>query len=312
MVRPVIVVHGGAGNWPENKQRPGLEGVTDAAIAGSEALRDGGSSLDAVETAVASMEEDQVFNAGTGARLNLTGNVEADAAIMDGSSLRGGGVALVRSVRNPVRLARLIMERTDHVLVAGSGAERLAWAHGLDRKNLRIHDRAVSWRKEKTDFQRGKLSHLARNYRLFKRGLLGTGDTVGALAIDFKGNLAAACSTGGLSLKLPGRIGDSAILGAGLYADNELGAATATGIGEIAIRMAVSKAACDLMSKKSAAAAARFTISMVSSRVGRGLGVITLDRKGRYGVAHNTRHLIWATARERGEPIASLTGTRLH
>lgn len=304
-------MHGGAGDWPQNKHKRGLSGVTAATVEGMNVLHARGSSLDAVQSAVISMEDNSTFNAGTGSALNLAGRVEADAAVMEGLGLRGGGVAMVRTVKNPVRLARVIMDRTDHVLVAGREAEQLAWAHGLERKSLKIRERVSSWGVGKADFHAGKLKHLTRNYRLFKKGLLETGDTVGALAADAKGNMAAACSTGGLSLKLPGRIGDSAILGAGLYADNKSGAATATGIGEIAIRLAISKTACDMMRKHSAQAAARSTISMVGSRIGKGLGILTLDQKGRYGVAHNTRHLVWAVATENREPEAHISGTRI-
>lgn len=267
--------------------------------------------MDAVEAAVVSMEDNPIFNAGTGSALNLAGDVETDAAIMDGAHLRGGAVALVRGVRNPVRLARIVMERTDHVLMAGRGAERLARAYEIPRANLKVRDRVQAWRRGQIDFERGKLKHLSRNYKLLKRGLFDGLDTVGALALDTDGNLATACSTGGLSLKLPGRIGDTAILGAGLYADNDVGAATATGVGEIAIRTAISKTACDMMRKSAAGVAAQRCIKMVSRRIGKGLGIQTLDLRGSYGVAHSTRHMCWAVVEGSGKPQASMFGTRL-
>jgi beta-aspartyl-peptidase (threonine type) len=267
--------------------------------------------LDAVIEAVASMEDDPVFNAGTGSTLNLAGAIEADASVMDGDSLRGAGVALVRGVKNPVKLARVVMEHTDHALIAGRSAGQIARAFDLPKGNLKVRSRMDTWRREKALFNKGRLGNLGKNYKLIhKEGLARMLDTVGAVAVDKHGDLAAACSTGGLSLKIPGRIGDSAILGAGLYADNDVGAATATGIGEIAIRLAISKTACDLMSELSAGRAASEAIRMVSRRVGKGLGIITLDKKGRHGVAHNTQHLCWAVADD--ERVAErLYGLRL-
>ncbi len=311
LARSIIVVHGGAGRWPQRRQRDGLLGIRVAVEAGSRVLQRRGHARDAVETAIISLEDNPIFNAGVGSALNLDGDVEMDAAIMDGASLRAGAVALVRGVRNPIKLARIVMERTDHVLIAGRGAGMMASGFGVPKARLRVDERVQAWRKAQRDFKRGRAASLSMNYALYKSGVLRKMDTVGALALDARGNLAAACSTGGLSLKLPGRIGDSAIIGAGLYADNTLGAATATGIGEIAIRAAISKTACDLMKRFPAPAASELVIKTVNSRIGRGLGIITLDRQGRYGVAHSTRHLLWGVADGSNEPEAMVMGKRL-
>jgi beta-aspartyl-peptidase (threonine type) len=203
------------------------------------------------------MEDNPIFNAGKGSTLNLAGNVEADAGIMDGKTLRGAGVALLHHVKNPISLAKLVMEKTDHVLLAGETAERLGEAYGLPVANLRIPERIRQWKQAKHELEKRSISDFPRNLKLLqdKRGFF-LRDTVGALALDRKGNLAAADSTGGVSLKLPGRIGDSPILGAGLYADNRLGAATATGVGEIAMRLVVSKSVCDAMRSLTAQGAA--------------------------------------------------------
>jgi len=215
---------------------------------------------------------------------------------MDGKTRRGAGVALLRRTKNPISLARLVMEKTDHALLAGKSAERLGEAFGLPKANLKLPERAYQWKQAKRRLAKGVLDNFSRNLKLIRsKGQTIFGDTVGALAIDQNGNLAAADSTGGVSLKLPGRIGDSPILGAGLYADNRIGAATATGIGEIAMRLVVSKLACDAMQSLTAQQAASQTINMVTKLAGRGLGIVTLDRKGRYGVAHNTPHLCWAS-----------------
>jgi beta-aspartyl-peptidase (threonine type) len=186
------------------------------------------------------MEDNPVFNAGRGSTLNLLGQVEADAGIMDGETRKGAGVALLHRTKNPIRLAKIVMEKTDHALLAGIGAERLGEASGLPKDNLKIPERVYEWKQVKQPFGKGDLVDLPENPRLIQsKGQSLVGDTVGALAIDQNG-LAAADSTGGVSLKLPGRIGDSPIIGAGFFADNRLGAATATGVGEIAMRLDVS------------------------------------------------------------------------
>jgi len=295
LVNSTIIVHGGAGDWPKSKQAIGLSGVRQAATRGFRLLQQGESSIQAVEAAVMEMEDNPVFNAGTGSTLNFVGNVEADAGIMDGKTRRGAGVALLRRTKNPISLARLVMEKTDHALLAGKSADRLGEAFGLPEANLKLHERVYQWKQAKRRLEKGVLGNFSRNLKLIRsKGQSILGDTVGALAIDQNGDLAAADSTGGVSLKLPGRIGDSPILGAGLYADNRMGAATATGVGEIAMRLVVSKSACDAMQSLTAQQAASQTVRTGTKLAGRGLGIVTLDRKGRYGVAHNTPHLCWA------------------
>ncbi len=251
--------------------------------------------MQAVEAAVIDMEDNPVFNAGRGSTLNLVGDVEADAGIMDGKTRRGAGAALLRHVKNPISLARVVMEKTDHALLAGRGAERLGEAFGLPNANLKLPERVRQWKQARRQLEKGALRDFSRNLKLVRtKGPNVLGDTVGALAIDENGDLAAADSTGGVLLKLPGRIGDSPILGAGLYADNRMGAATVTGVGEIAMRLVVSKSACDAMQALTAQRAASQTVKRVTKLAGIGLGIVTLDRQGRYGVAHNTPHLCWA------------------
>ncbi len=311
MKKPVIVVHGGAGYWPSKRQRAGLAGVRSAAKVGWQALEAGGHAKDAVESAVVALEDNPVFNAGVGSALNLAGEVETDAGIMYGEELEGAGVALVRGVRNPIKLARLVLERTDHVLIAGEGAIKLARAFGLPRAKLAVGARLERWRWEKRAFTNGRPGLLRKNLRLFRGGYLAnTLDTVGAVALDSHGDLCAGCSTGGLSLKIPGRIGDSAILGAGLYADNTLGAAIATGIGELAVRLGISKTVCDAMREMPAEKAAGQSIKLAGKKVGRGLGIIAVDRNGGIGVAHNTTHLCWAGKVRDDEVVAKIRGTR--
>lgn len=311
MPRPTIIVHGGAGKWPSNKHARARSGVRHAAENGFAVLQRGGGALDAVEEAIIALEDNPIFNAGTGSTMNLSGRIENDASIMDGTGLESGSVALVNGIKNPIKLARLIMERTDHVLVAGRTARILANTFALEKADLRTRERLSTWRREKRLFENGKSRDFKRNSALRLSGQLGDLiDTVGALALDSEGRIAGGASTGGMTLKLPGRIGDSAMIGAGVYADDHLGAATATGIGELAIRMVLSKSACDLMRTKTPQTASAQIIRTANARVGRGLGIITLDKKGRYGAAHSTKHLCWATidhkgilARMNGQPI---------
>lgn len=305
--KPVIIVHGGAGDWPVKLHKSALAGVRRAAEVGFHVLVEGGSATDAVEAAVVSMEDNPIFNAGTGSTLNLLGRIETDAAIMDGRTLAGGGVALLRNIRNPIKAARIVMEQTNHVLIAGSAAERLALENGLKRANLRVPRRVRAWKEGLRRLKSKRMGSPGRSVEIF---LSKRFDTVGALALDGDGNLAAGDSTGGVSLKLPGRIGDSPILGAGLYADNRTGAATSTGIGEQAMRLLISKTACDLMRRETGPSSAVKTIRLASQTVGNGSGLLALDRKGRYGVAHNTRDLCWAVRTE-DLSLHGMWGTRI-
>ena len=296
----MIIAHGGAGHWPTRLHRYALSGLRQAAQLGFGILQNGGSALDAVERAVVSMEDNAIFNAGKGSALNLLGEIETDAAIMDGRTLRGGGVALLKNVRNPIRVARIVMEKTDHVLIAGGPARIIAISHGVPRADLKVPRRVNDWKVGLRRLRSRRPQHLSHTSREIIEGLLRVSDTVGALALDAEGDLAAADSTGGVSLKLPGRIGDSPILGAGLYADNQSGAATATGVGELAMRLVISKRACDLMRRDSGPTSAVKTVRYATGRLGVGMGLITLDRNGRFGVAHNTRSLPWVAMTRRG------------
>lgn len=292
----MIIVHGGAGRWPYTKHQDAMRGAQQACEKGYAVLDREGTAIDAVQAAIVELEDNPIFNAGTGSTMNLTGKIENDASIMNGKTLQAGSVALVKGVRNPIVLARKVMEETDHVLVAGRTTQNLANTYGLAKSNPVTRERWSQWLREKRKLLDGRSEEFRKNLRLVRRGKLGPGvfDTVGALALDDEGSFAAGASTGGMTLKLPGRIGDTALVGAGLYADNRLGAATATGIGELAIRMVLSKTACDIMRIASAQEAAARTIRLASHRVGNGLGLITLDREGRYGIAHSTHNICWA------------------
>jgi len=292
-----IVVHGGAGFWKEYIEE-GLDGVREAASVGVSVLKEGGLAIDAVQASVEAMEDNPTFNAGRGSALTINGIVEMDAAIMDGRDLRAGAVALVRDVKNPIRLARLVMDQTDHVLLAGPSAERLADAFSLPRHSPITPRRRRMLKQLLAGHSKTSLDWLRKNPRLLQEHPeLGSTDTVGALAIDKAKNLAAAVSTGGLMMRLPGRIGDTPQVGSGLYADNKVGAATVTGVGEVAVRLVLSKEVCSIMERgANATGAAVRAVRKASERLTGVAGVIALDRRGGIGAAHNTPLMPWAVA----------------
>jgi len=299
---PVILVHGGAGEWPLERRDAGLAGVREAAEKGFRVLEKNGAALDAVETAVKVMEDMDVFNAGLGSSLTIEKKIEMEASIMDGKTLRAGATSLLSDIKNPVHLARLIMENTDHVYIVGEGAEKLAQLFKLERRNAATQSRLESWNKLKEQFKKGKLEYLPKIYKLVKEHpSLFQLDTVGAVALDKDGNVAAATSTGGVTLKFPGRIGDTPLIGCGTYADNEAGACSATGIGEIAVRLVLSKSVCDQMREGSSAQkAVEKAITTVNRRIRDTLnhmGLIAVDKKGDVGVAHNSPNICHAYMR---------------
>jgi beta-aspartyl-peptidase (threonine type) len=284
MKRPrAIIVHGGAGGGKFAAGDRRYQELLSALEAGMSQMRNG-SSLDAVEAAVRSMEDSGAFNAGRGACLTAHGEVELDAAVMCGRDLRGAGVGICTCTYHPVSLARFVMEKTDHVLIAGDYCKSLARAAGMEIEKPIASKEAVR-KYSSLKMQLGK-TH-SRNSAVLKA--IERCNTVGAVALDSDGIPSAAVSTGGMWLKLPGRIGDSAILGAGIYADERVGAACATGAGEEIIRTALSWSACWYMRESDAMDAARRTISLVSRRSGRcTAGIVTVDLKGRVGFSYNT------------------------
>jgi len=207
-------------------------------------------------------------------------------------------VALVKSFKNPVSLARLVMEKTDHVFLAGIGAEKLGKLYALENTKPVSKARLEDWRRLRSQLLYGKMKNMPRTLELLrKHPEIGAG-TVGATAIDKNGDVAAATSTGGTLLKFPGRIGDTPLIGCGTYADNDCGAASATGVGEGAIRLVLAKTACDLMSEGTVAQkAAEQAVKLENRRIGLPIGIITLDGKGNVGAAHSTRNMSWAFMR---------------
>jgi beta-aspartyl-peptidase (threonine type) len=297
MQKPVIVVHGGAGLWRPERRRAGISGVKEAAEAGFEVLQKGGTAIDAVETAVMCMEDNEIFNAGLGSAYSLDKRIEMEASIMDGKTLNAGAAGLLTNVKNPVHLARVIMENTDHIFIVGNGAEKLAQLFGLERRDPSTELRVKYWRELEEKLRQGDVDYLPKLYKLVAAHpqLFDLG-TVGAVALDENKDTAAATSTGGFSLKFPGRIGDSPLIGCGNYADNEAGACSTTGIGEVAMKLVLAKGACDLMRfGRSAQEAAEESIKLVNRRMqGMSMGLIAVDSSGQIGAAHCSQHLCWA------------------
>jgi beta-aspartyl-peptidase (threonine type) len=305
---PRLIVHGGAWNIPPEYEGDHLNGVRHAIAQVYPLLRDGCTALDAVEAAVQHLEDDPTFDAGRGAVLNADGEVELDAMIMDGATLRFGAVAALQNTLHPVHVARLIMERTEHNLLVGVGARRFAGEMGVPEVRA---DELVTQRE--WDYYEGARRDPAYSTRRSFQpehesdANVAPHGTVGAVAVDRQGNLAAATSTGGTAMKLPGRVGDTPIIGAGTYADNSCGAASATGWGEYVMRVLLTRTACDLLRTLEAPEAAEMAVDVLRQRVAGLGGLILVDRGGRYGFAHSTSKMAFAYVDDCGQVVA---GTR--
>jgi beta-aspartyl-peptidase (threonine type) len=313
---PTILVHGGAWAIPAAAQAAHEAGVRKALEAGHTILSRGGSALDAVEAAVIVLEDDPTFDAGRGSFLTSDGRVQLDALLMDGGRMKAGGVACVERLRNPIQAARLVLEQSPHIYLVGPGAEQFAQSHGmtlidnselvLDRERERLaqakareaagladitfsgshlHDDKGPETAFPPDSSPGWESH----------------DTVGAVAIDGRGNLAAGTSTGGTLNKTPGRVGDSSLIGCGCYADNLSAAVSLTGWGEPIMKLVLGKWATDRVADGTAPEiAAREAISYLYNRLGGHGGIILLGPDGRFGLAHNSPSMAWGLATPSG------------
>ena len=274
---------------PDDMVQAHLHGVSNALAAGWRVLEKGGPALDAIEEAVVVMEEDETFDAGRGSFLNSAGRVQLDALIMDGKTLRAGGVGCVEHLRNPVRAAKKILSESPHVYFVAEGAEQFASQHGLPlcknaelvipREVERLREYQTHTAEHQKDLFAPTISH----------------DTVGAVALDNKGDIAAATSTGGTLNKAPGRLGDSSLIGCGCYADNDSAAASTTGWGEPIMKLVLAKWSADRVAAGNAPEwAAQEAMNYLKSRLNGHGGIIVLDRQGRFGIAHNTPRMAWA------------------
>lgn len=284
-----IIVHGGAGAVPEDRRALHAEGCRRAAEAAADVLREGGSALAAVERAVRVLEDDPLYNAGTGACLNEDGEIEHDASIMEGEALRAGAVCALKGFKDPVSIARAALEHGVHVLYAAEGAARFARARGFVE---------VPMESLITPGARAALEAVR------ERGGSGAwaGNTVGAVARDRSGHTAAATSTGGMIHKAAGRVGDTPLIGAGTYADDRGGAVSTTGHGEGAIRIGAARLVATRMETgASAEDAVREMVAELGARVGVTGGAVAVDREGRWGWARSTATMSWAVVDEDGE-----------
>jgi len=282
-------VHGGASAMPDDMVAAHIRGVNDAIAAGWRILERNGSALDAVEDAVVVMEDDDTFDAGRGSFLNRDGKVQLYALIMDGATLRAGGVGCVERLRNPIRAARKILSDSPHVHFVGDGAERFAAEHGIPL--CQNEDLIVPREIERLrTYQEKSATH---DNDLFAPSI--SHDTVGAVALDSHGNIAAATSTGGTLSKAPGRLGDSSLIGCGCYADNLSAAVSTTAWGEHIMKLVLAKWTADRVSAGNRPEwAAQEAMNYLKQRLDGHGGIILLDTHGHFGIAHNTPRMAWA------------------
>lgn len=279
---------------PDDVVEDHRRGVQNALRVGWELLASGGSALKAVEEAVVVMEDDDTFDAALGSFLTADGKVQMDALIMDGATMRAGGVGCVERIRNPIRAARLILSESPHVYFVGEGAEQFAAGLGIE---------LIDNRELVIDRERKRLAEAKAKAAAGERDLTFAGhDTVGAVALDVNGHLAAATSTGGTLNKTPGRVGDSSLIGCGCYAEDQSGAVSCTGWGEPIMKLVLGKWATDRIAGGSAPElAAREAIGYLNARLDGHGGMILLDARGRYGIAHNTPRMAWGVRTKSGE-----------
>jgi L-asparaginase / beta-aspartyl-peptidase len=294
-----LIVHGGSGDIPGDLHAGHEAGCKAAVDAGWSKLVQGESAVEAVEAAIRVMEDDPVLNAGRGSVLNRDGVVELDAGMMDGQTLRAGAVAAVKRIANPISLARHVLYESEHMFLVGSGAEEFAAHAGMEfcePADLIVERERQIWKDQR---QRGALPGA---------GFLSTpADTVGAVAVDARGNLAAGNSTGGTPFKWPGRVGDTPIIGCGMYADNTLGAAVCTGWGEQIMQVVLAKSTVDQIGwLANPATAANVAIAYFRHRIGGRGGVICVSPDGRVGFAHSTPHMAYAYRTQRLEAVVAV------
>jgi beta-aspartyl-peptidase (threonine type) len=281
-----IIIHGGAIN-PDTGDF--AEGVSQAAELGMKILASGGNSTDAVCEAIRFLEQNPIFNAGLGAWPNLKGEVELDAIIMEGRHLRAGAVAAAMNLKSPISVARKVMEETDHILLAGRGAEEFAKAFGLYEEHKVPWARMKEWESLREKLTAGESVPMLKYWKKISRWV-DKGDTVGAVAIDHDGLIAAATSSGGFPMKLPGRVGDVPLIGCSTYADNEAGGVSMTGHGEVIMTHALAKSCVDLMRQ---GISAQMAIEAMGEKINyktQGkiiLCIIGIDKKGRAGIIRN-------------------------
>jgi beta-aspartyl-peptidase (threonine type) len=311
-MKPALIVHGGAWDIPDDAIGACKSGCHRALAAGWSILSRGGSALDAIEAAIMVLEDDPVFDAGYGSHLNFDGRVECDAIVMNGATLRAGAAATLQRIKNPIQAARKILENCPHMMLVAEGAERFAKEQGIKLckpEELVSEAEWEAWQKCKED------THAAEHHRGHEQG------TVGAVAIDGNGSLFAATSTGGTCCKLPGRVGDSPLIGCGCYADSEAGGVSCTGYGEAIMKVVLAKSTVDFLRRpatcvdtppgiscgtSSADLAAREAIHLLAKRTRATGGLILLDCHGNPGFAFNTPRMAYGYVAADGTFLTSV------
>jgi beta-aspartyl-peptidase (threonine type) len=301
-MQPALIVHGGAWDIPDDAMQACTSGCRRALEIGWALLARGGSALEAITASIMVLEDDSVFDAGYGSHLNLDGRVECDAIIMEGATLRAGSVAALQRVKNPILAARAVFENCHHMMLVAEGAERFAKDHSValcDPEDLISAAEREAWLRCSKD------QHAAAHHRGHDQG------TVGAVAIDQQGQLFAATSTGGVCCKLPGRVGDSPLIGCGCYADSQLGGVSCTGYGEAIMKVVMAKSAVEFLGRANSAPnsvhaetamqAAQAAVDLLRSRTSGTGGLILLDRHGNPGFAFNTPHMAYGYVTRTGE-----------
>ena len=323
-----IVVHGGAGSISTDRIEDAKAGCEEAILIGWHILQQGGSALDAVEATVRALEDNPNYNAGTGSCLTSSGTIEMDAGLMEGHTLQVGAVASIERIKNPISLARHVLS-SSHVLLAGRGATRFAVDSGIplcQEEDLQTERQYQNWRRldEEYKAQRGEPTYHRRELGSISARVESDlppqmnppengvhpedkHGTVGAVAIDYAGNLAAATSTGGIPYKLPGRVGDSPLVGCGFYAD-ENAAVSCTGNGEDFTRLLIAKRAADNVARgMSAREAAEATIALLGAKAEGTGGLIIVDRQGNVGFSWNSQNMVYAyLTQQMTEPVAGV------
>jgi beta-aspartyl-peptidase (threonine type) len=290
-MKVALIAHGGAGNIRPGGEQRAVEGMEAAVQAGRAILLAGGSALDAVCATVVALEDNPAYNAGTGSCLNYDGYVEMDACVMESANARAGAVAALQRVKNPILVARKVMEETDHVMLGGEGAQRFARTMGFGDHDPITAQRREDWADKKRRIAE-VLGPKSLNVRRFlKEHPAYSGGTVGAVAVDGSGGLAAATSTGGVTLKLVGRIGDTPIPGAGNYASGHV-AASATGTGEYVMRILSTRAVSERLERgEPLDEAVRAVLDQMGRMFDADVGLIAVDRQGNTVARHRTRDM---------------------
>ena len=293
-----IIVHGGAYAIKDEHTERNIHGCTNAVKAGYKILEHGGSSIDAVEAAIRSLEDDYSFNAGHGSALNKNGDVEMDAMIMDGKDLQLGAVGGIQCVANPISVARLVMDKTDHTMLIGNGAKQLANEHGVPHVNTeQLLSPEMKLKRDKFDQYNNVVG---ATFNIDDHTLSIGHDTVGSVAIDNYGNIACGTSTGGITLKKPGRIGDSPLIGCGGLADNTIGGVSTTGHGESITRVMLANRVLSLLATMSIDEAIRQSLQYMYNKTnGRG-GLIMITNNGDIGKGFTTQRMVWASIDKNG------------